>query len=131
VELSVSKGLWRGLQAIFVCTSLAGCGWFGGNDAPVGKARPGADCLVAPTGTLPSASPGPSGGQGVAPTDETRSATQQIGSIVTTSGGQRAQREAAEKDAAERDAKVRDRRRALETSIIPEAVDREPAQPKS
>src|SRR5262245_9029628 len=94
----------RGLLVTCAFTRLAGCGWFGGGDAPTGRARPGADRQIAPTGTLPAAGAGGQSEQGVVPTDETRGP---IGSVVTTKGGQKAQKEAADKAAAERDAKAR------------------------
>ena len=93
----MGKRIWRGLLAVSTLALLAGCGWFGG-DAPTGKARPGADRQIAPTGTLPAANPGRQSEQGVVPTDETRNP---IGSVVSAKGGQRAQKEAADKAAAE------------------------------
>jgi hypothetical protein len=107
----MSKRTWRGLLAVSTFALLAGCGWFGGGDAPTGKARPGADRQIAPTGTLPSARPGGQSEQGVVPTDETRNP---IGSVVSTKGGQRAQKEAADKAAADRDAKERELRNAAD-----------------
>ena len=92
----MGKHTWRGLIAASIFTFLTGCGWFGGGSAPVGKARPGADRQIAPTGTLPAANPGRQAEQGVMPTDETRG---QIGSVVSTKGGQKAQKEAADKAA--------------------------------
>jgi len=102
----MGKGYWHGLIAVSASALLAGCGWFGGSAAPVGKARPGADRLIAPTATLP-APPSHRVEQGVTPVDETRG---QLGSIVSSTGGQRAQREAIEKATAERDAKAREDR---------------------
>jgi hypothetical protein len=107
----MSKRTWRGLLAVSTFALLAGCGWFGGGDAPTGKARPGADRQIAPTGTLPSARPGGQSEQGVVPADETRNP---IGSVVSTKGGQRAQKEAADKAAADRDAKERELRNAAD-----------------
>jgi hypothetical protein len=107
----MSKRTWRGLLAVSTFALLAGCGWFGGGDAPTGKARPGADRQIAPTGILPSARPGGQSEQGVVPTDETRNP---IGSMVSTKGGQRAQKEAADKAAADRDAKERELRNAAD-----------------
>jgi hypothetical protein len=104
----MGKRNWRGLLAVSTFALLAGCGWFGG-DTPTGKARPGADRQIAPTGTLPSATPGRHSEQGVAPVDETRGA---VGSVVAGKGGQRAQKEAADKAAADRDAKEREQRDA-------------------
>lgn len=104
------KRAWRGVFAISTLVLLGGCGWFEGS-APVGKARPGADRQIAPTGTLPAARPGGQSEQGVVPSDETRSP---IGSVVSTKGGQRAQKEAADKAAAERDAKEREQRNAAD-----------------
>ena len=76
------KDCWRGVLAVSACALLAGCGWFGRDDAtPHVKARPGADRLVAPTATLPPAPPGHGADQGVAPVDETRSSSPQIGSL--------------------------------------------------
>lgn len=112
----MGKDCWRGLLAVSAFALLAGCGWFSGDDAPLVKARPGVDRLVAPTGTLPSANPGHAVEQGIAPVDETRASTPQIGSVVAAKGGQRAQREAAEKDAAERDAKAREQRAARDAA---------------
>jgi hypothetical protein len=107
----MSKRTVRGVLAVSTFALLAGCGWFGGGDAPTGKARPGADRQIAPTGTLPSARPGVQSEQGVVPTDETRNP---IGSVVSTKGGQRAQKEAADKAAADRDAKEREQRNAAD-----------------
>jgi hypothetical protein len=107
----MSKRTCRGVLAVSTFALLAGCGWFGGSDAPTGKARPGADRQIAPTGTLPSARPGGQSEQGVVPTDETRNP---IGSVVSTKGGQRAQKEAADKAAADRDAKEREQRNAAD-----------------
>lgn len=109
----MGKRTWRGLLAVSILALLAGCGWFGG-DGPVGKARPGADRQIAPTGTLPAANPGRQSEQGVAPADETRGTTPQIGSVVAAKGGQRAQKEAADKAAADRDAKAREEREAAD-----------------
>ncbi len=106
----MGKRTWRGLLAGSTVVLLAGCGWFGG-DAPVGKARPGADRQIAPTGTLPAANPGRQSEQGVTPTDETRG---QIGTVVGAKGGQRAQKEAADKAAADRDVKDREQRNAAD-----------------
>jgi hypothetical protein len=107
----MGKRTWRGLLAVSTLALLAGCGWFGGGDAPTGKARPGADRQIAPTGTLPSARPGGQSEQGVVPADETRNP---IGSVVGAKGGQRAQKEAADKAAADRDAKEREQRNAAD-----------------
>jgi hypothetical protein len=107
----MGKRIWRGVLAVSTLALLAGCGWFGGGDAPTGKARPGADRQIAPTGTLPSARPGGQSEQGVVPADETRNP---IGSVVPTKGGQRAQKEAADKAAADRDAKEREQRNAAD-----------------
>jgi hypothetical protein len=118
----MGRHTWRGLLAASTLALLTGCGWFGGSSAPVGKARPGADRQIAPTGTLPA--PGATGQseQGVSPADETRGP---IGSVVTTKGGQRVQKEAADKAAADRDAKAREQRQA------PAAPEPVPAEPKS
>ena len=107
----MSKRTWRGVLAVSTFALLTGCGWFGGGDAPTGKARPGADRQIAPTGTLPAANPGRQSEQGVVPTDETRNP---IGSVVSAKGGQRAQKEAADKAAADRDAKEREQRNAAD-----------------
>ena len=107
----MNKRIWRGLLAVSALMLLTGCGWFGGSGAPTGKARPGADRQIAPTGTLPSANPGGQSEQGVVPADETRNP---IGSVVTTKGGQRSQKEAADKAAADRDAKEREQRNAAD-----------------
>lgn len=107
----MGKRIWRGLLAVSTLALLTGCGWFGGSDAPVGKARPGADRQIAPTGTLPAANPGRQSEQGVTPADETRG---QIGTVVGAKGGQRAQKEAADKAAADRDAKEREQRNAAD-----------------
>ena len=107
----MGKRTWRGVLAVSTFALLTGCGWFGGGDAPTGKARPGADRQIAPTGTLPAANPGRQSEQGVVPTDETRNP---IGSVVSTKGGQRAQKEAADKAAADRDAKEREQRNAAD-----------------
>jgi len=107
----MGKRIWRGLLAVSVLALLTGCGWFGGSSAPTGKARPGADRQIAPTGTLPSANPGGQSEQGVTPADETRG---QIGTVVGAKGGQRAQKEAADKAAADRDAKEREQRNAAD-----------------
>jgi hypothetical protein len=110
---TMSKLSWRCLLAVSTLALLAGCGWFGG-DAPTGKARPGADRQIAPTGTLPAANPGRQAEQTVVPADETRGTTPPIGSVVSTKGGQRAQKEAADKAAADRDAKDREQRNATD-----------------
>ena len=107
----MDKRIWRGLLAVSTLMFLTGCGWFGGSGAPVGKARPGADRQIAPTGTLPSANPGGQSEQGVIPADETRG---QIGTVVGAKGGQKAQKEAADKAAADRDAKEREQRNAAD-----------------
>lgn len=109
----MSRRTWCGALAVSAFALLAGCGWFGG-DAPTGKARPGADRQIAPTGTLPAANPGRQSEQTVVPADETRGATPPIGSVVSTKGGQRAQKEAADKAAADRDAKEREQRSAAD-----------------
>ena len=109
----MTKGRWHGLLVLSSAAVLAGCGWFGG-DAPTGKARPGADRQIAPTGTLPAANPGRQSEQTVVPADETRGTTPPIGSVVPTKGGQRAQKEAADKAAADRDAKEREQRNAAD-----------------
>jgi hypothetical protein len=106
----MSKRTWHGLLAVSAFALLAGCSWLGG-DAPVGKARPGADRQIAPTGTLPAAGSGRQSEPGVIPVDETRG---NVGSVVTGTGGQRAQKEAADKAAAERDAKDRELRNAAD-----------------
>ena len=113
----MGKRTWRGLLAVSLFTLLSGCGWFGGGNAPVGKARPGADRQIAPTGTLPAARPGRQAEQTVAPVDETRGTTPAIGSVVSTTGGQRAQKEAADKAAAARDAKAREQRDAADREV--------------
>ena len=107
----MNKRIWRGLLAVSILALLTGCGWFGGSSAPTGKARPGADRQIAPTGTLPSANPSGQSEQGVIPADETRG---QIGTVVGAKGGQKAQREAADKAAADRDAKEREQRNAAD-----------------
>jgi hypothetical protein len=107
----MGKCIWRGLLAVSTLALLTGCGWFGGSDGPTGKARPGADRQIAPTGTLPAAKPGRQSEQGITPTDETRG---QIGTVVGAKGGQRAQKEAADKAAADRDAKEREQRNAAD-----------------
>jgi hypothetical protein len=110
----MGKRIWRGLLAVSTLALLAGCGWFGGGNAPTGKARPGADRQIAPTGTLPAANPGRQSEQTVGPADETRGTTPPIGSVVPTKGGQRSQKEAADKAAADRDAKEREQRNAAD-----------------
>ena len=107
----MGKRIWRGLFAVSTLALLTGCGWFGGSSAPTGKARPGADRQIAPTGTLPSANPSGQSEQGVIPADETRG---QIGTVVGAKGGQKAQKEAADKAAADRDAKEREQRNAAD-----------------
>lgn len=109
----IGKRTWRGLLAVSSFALLAGCGWFEGG-APVGKARPGADRQIAPTGTLPAANPGRQSEQTVVPVDDPRGTTPAIGSVVGAKGGQRAQKEAADKAAAERDAKDREQRNAAD-----------------
>lgn len=111
----MDKGRWQRLLVLSSLALLAGCSWFG-DSAPVGKARPGADRSIAPTGTLPSASPGQGAQQGVAPVDETRGSTPVIGSVVAGKGGQKAQKEAEEKAAVERDAKAREQRAAQDAA---------------
>ena len=110
----MNKRIWCGLLAISTLVLLTGCGWFGGSSAPTGKARPGADRQIAPTGTLPSANPSGQSEQGVIPADETRG---QIGTVVGAKGGQRAQKEAADKAAADRDAKERQQRNAADREL--------------
>jgi hypothetical protein len=107
----MTKPIWRGLLAVSTLVLLTSCGWFGGSSTPTGKARPGADRQIAPTGTLPSANPSGQSEQGVIPADETRG---QIGTVVGAKGGQRAQKEAADKAAADRDAKEREQRNAAD-----------------
>lgn len=122
----IGKRSWRGLLAASTFALLAGCGWFGGGDGPVGKARPGADRQIAPTGTLPSATPGRQSGQGVTPVDETRGA---VGSVVAGKGGQRAQKDAADKAAAERDAADREAAKAKQQSAPSPTTGSPPAAP--
>jgi hypothetical protein len=128
----MGKRTWRGLLAVSTLALLTGCGWFGGSDAPTGKARPGADRQIAPTGTLPSARPGGQSEQGVVPTDETRNP---IGSVVSTKGGQRAQKEAADKAAADRDAKAKQQSAPSQTtpteSLPATTPEPAPGAPKS
>ena len=107
----MNKHIWRGLLVVSTLVLVTGCGWFGGSSAPIGKARPGADRQIAPTGTLPSANPSGQSEQGVMPADETRG---QIGTVVGAKGGQKAQKEAADKAAADRDAKDREQRNAAD-----------------
>jgi hypothetical protein len=107
----MGKRIWRGLLAVSILALLTGCSWFGGSSAPTGKARPGADRQIAPTGTLPAANPSGQSEQGVTPADETRG---QIGTVVGAKGGQRAQKEATDKAAADRDAKAREQRNAAD-----------------
>jgi len=123
----MGKGCWRGLLAVSTLAMLAGCGWFGGGNAPVGAARPGADRQIAPTGTLPSANPGRGAEQGVTPVDETRGTTPRIGSVVAATGGQRAQKEAADKDTVERDAKAREQREARDAADRQAKARQQPA----
>lgn len=112
------KGFLHGLLAVSLSALLAGCGWFGADDAlPHVKARPGADRLVAPSASLPPAERGHRFEQGVAPADETRGTPP--GSVVAAKGGQRAQREAAEKEIADRDAKEREARAREQTPLPP------------
>jgi hypothetical protein len=118
----MGRHTWRGLLAVSTVALLTGCGWFGGGSAPVGKARPGADRQIAPTGTLPSANPAGTAEQGVTPVDETRTT---VGTVVPGQGGQRSQKQAADKAAADRDAKAREQRQA------PAAAEPVPAEPKS
>ena len=66
----MGRHTWPGLLAVSTLALLTGCGWFGGSGAPVGKARPGADRQIAPTGTLPSASPTGTCEQGVIAVDK-------------------------------------------------------------
>ncbi|MBI2737919.1 MAG: hypothetical protein HYX38_15420 [Rhodospirillales bacterium] len=125
----MGKRTWRGLFAVSIFTLLTACGWFGGGSAPVGKARPGADRQIAPTGTLPAANPGRQAEQTVVPADETRGTTSAIGSVVSTTGGQRAQKEAADKAAAERDAKAREQRDAADGDTKAQRTAPPPATP--
>ncbi|SEP09178.1 hypothetical protein SAMN02990966_03922 [Rhodospirillales bacterium URHD0017] len=124
----MNKRIWRGLLAVSTLVLLTGCSWFGGGGAPTGKARPGADRQIAPTGTLPSANPGGQSEQGVVPADETRNP---IGSVVTTKGGQRSQKEAADKAAADRDAKEREQRNAADRETKAKQQPAPPATPPS
>ena len=110
----MNKRIWRGLLVASTLVLLTGCGWFGGSAAPTGKARPGADRQIAPTGTLPAATPSGQSEQGVTPADETRG---QIGTVVGAKGGQKAQKEAADKAAADRDAKEREQRNAADRDV--------------
>ena len=73
---------WRGLVVASIFVLLSACGWFGGANAPVGNARPGADRQIAPTGTLPAANPGRQAEQTVVPGHELRGTTPPIGSVV-------------------------------------------------
>lgn len=120
----MGKRTWRGLLAVSTFALLAGCGWFGGGNAPTGKARPGADRQIAPTGTLPAANPGRQSEQGVTPVDETRGT---VGSVVAGKGGQRAQKEAADKAAAERGAADRETRAKRQSAPQATPTDSPPA----
>jgi hypothetical protein len=122
----MGKRIWRGVLAVSSLAFLAGCGWFGG-DAPTGKARPGANRQIAPTGTLPAANPGRQSEQTVGPADETRGTTPPIGSVVPTKGGQRAQKEAADKAAADRAAADRETRAKQQSAPQATPTDSPPA----
>ena len=131
----MGKGYRRGLLAVCSFLVLAGCDWFGNDAAPTAKARPGADRQIAPTGTLP-APPTHRFEQGVAPTNES---TPQVGSVVSSKGGQKAQKDAADKATAERDAKereaveraAREQKAASPPADAPAPPEPAPAAPKS
>ncbi len=101
-----------GLLGVSTLALLAGCDWFGGGTSNTAKVRPGAERQVTVSGSLPSASAGRQ--------DETRGP--QIGSVVATKGGQKAQLEGAAKEAAERDKQAREAR---------EKADKEAAERKA
>ena|SRR5262245_50766597 len=124
----MGKFTWRGLLAVPTLALLAGCGWFDGG-APVGKARPGADRQIAPTGTLPAANPGRQAEQTVVPADGTRGSTPPIGSVVGAKGGQKAQKEAADRAAADRDAKDREQRNSADRDTKAKSTAPPPATP--
>jgi hypothetical protein len=109
-----------GLLGVSTLALLAGCDWFGGGTSNTAKVRPGAERQVTGSGSLPSASAGRQYDAGIAPVDETRGP--QIGSVVATKGGQKAQLEGAAKEAAERDKQAREAR---------EKADKEAAERKA
>jgi len=125
-----------GLVGASTLALLAGCDWFGGGTSNTARVRPGAERQVTASGSLPSTSAGRPYDAGIAPVDETRGP--QIGSVVATKGGQKAQLEAAAKEAAERDKQSREARekaakeaaegKAKEASKEPRDT-KEPAQP--
>jgi hypothetical protein len=135
----ICKGYRRGLLGVCSFLFLAGCSWFDGGDvAPAAKVRPGADRQIAPTGTLPAPATHRFE-QGVAPVNES---TPQVGSVVASKGGQKAQKDAAEKATADRDAKEREAREAAERAAkeqkatsppvdAPATDEPTPAPPKS
>jgi hypothetical protein len=98
-----------GLLGLSAAALLGGCGWFDGSSSPNQQGgRPGADR----TAPVLKALPPPQGGRphesGVAPADETRTGPA-VGSSVSGTGGQKAQKEEAEKQAADQAKKDRER----------------------
>jgi len=99
-----------GLLGLSAAALLGGCGWFdGGGPSPNQQGgRPGADR----TAPMLKALPPPQGGRphesGVAPADETRTGPA-VGSSVSGTGGQKAQKEEAEKQASDQAKKDRER----------------------
>lgn len=91
-------------------TLLSGCGLFdGGGPSPHQQGgRTGADRAAPVLKALPPPQSGRPYESGVAPTDETRTGPA-VGSSVSGTGGQKAQKEEAEKQAAEQAKKDRER----------------------
>ena len=101
---TIIAGLF-GLSAIL----LSGCGWFDGGPSPNQQGgRPGADRTAPVLKALPPPQSGRPHESGVAPADETRTGPA-VGSSVSGTGGQKAQKEEAEKQAAEQAKKDRER----------------------
>jgi hypothetical protein len=134
---------WTIIAGLFglSATLLSGCGWFDGGPSPHQQgARPGADRAAPVLKALPPPVGGHPHESGVAPADETRTGPA-VGSSVSGTGGQKAQKEEAEKQAAEQAKKDRERaqrsaeaRKAKPPAESPSAspsAEPSPAEPSS
>jgi len=103
---------WTIIAGLFglSATLLSGCGWFdGGAPAPHQQGtRQGADRAAPVLKALPPPQSGRPHESGIVPADETRGGAA-VGSSVSGTGGQKAQKEEAEKQAAEQAKKDRER----------------------
>jgi len=118
-----------GLLGISTLALLGGCDWFGSSTpADSARIRPGADRQVGASSSLPSANSGRQYDSGIAPVDETRGP--QIGSVIATKGGQKAQLDAAAKEAADRDKKAREEREKAEKETADRKAKETPTDAK-